>query len=265
MESVLKYDQIPRENTVLEAKARIPLSTAHGLGAALGVYYTPSYQWGFGLAVFSPVFYNFDTILHLDTPSTVSTLGTGLKALGVDETVDMRINVRAIMPPVLQFGVSYQPYGYWQMEYFGRYAFSSLWRSLEIKVLDSSIEQAKSYVKPGHQLTDQFLAGTVQSFHLWQRWKLGVNFTYAASPVQDYQMAVSLADFDVLLSGAFLQYNWSRRWIFGIEYAHSFMLTRTASGTLQGAGTNALFPPASSDGTYRASSDRFGVMFNYAF
>jgi len=265
MESVLNSDQVPKENAVLEAKARIPLSTAHGLGAALGIYYVPTYQFSFGLAMFSPIFYNFDTKLQLETPKSVSTFGSGLRALGVEETIDMNINVRTVVPPILHFGFSYQPYGYWQMEYFGRYAFNSIWRSMEVKVKSASIEQAKHFVRPGQDLSDHFLAGTVQSFHLWKRWKLGVNFTYSSSPVEDHQMAVSLADFDSLLSGVFLQYAFTRRWIIGIEYAHAFMLTRSASGTSTAGDPNDIFPPVSSDGVYKASSDRIGIMFNYAY
>jgi long-subunit fatty acid transport protein len=266
MARVLDTEEIPREHNALTARARIPGSTTHAFGGALGIYYSPIYQLSFGVAVFSPVSYNFETDLHLDMPRSVSTLGSGLRALGIEDRIHSEVEVQNYLPLFIQAGVAYQPYGYYSAELFGRYVFTSMYPSVEVQIKDSPVAIMKDYSRPGKPLQDSYLVGLVNSFSLWQRWTLGLNTTYASNSVEDKYLSVSLADFDTFLVGPFVQYKWSENLKLGVEYAHSFLFERTASNTEEGnRNPKSLFRPVNADGSYRAAADRFGLMVKYAF
>ncbi|MDB5036899.1 MAG: hypothetical protein JWQ35_427 [Bacteriovoracaceae bacterium] len=266
MANIMNSDDIPKENSALTARAKIPMQTANAFSGAIGVYYSPSYQWSFGLSFFSPVEYTFKGRLHLQTPKAVGNLSAGLRALGVEDTIDAEVVSKSTIPPFLQMGASYQPYGYYTIELFGRYTFASLFPSISVELRDSALSAVKSYSRPGKDLKDDYLVGVLNSFSLWQRWTLGLNTTYTSNSVRDDYLSSTLMDFDTLLVGPFAQYQWSRKLKIGAEYAHSFMFDRTAKNTqASNAIPNSAFRPISTDGTYRAAADRFGLMVKYAF
>jgi long-subunit fatty acid transport protein len=270
MESLLanitKSENLPKEHPALTGRARIPLATTSAAGGALGVYYSPNYQWSFGLAVYSPIEYTFNTQLFVDPPKSISTLSTSLRALGIEDSIENSGESKAALPPYIQGGLSFQPYGYYTLEVFGRYSFSSLYSSISFEKKNSPIAILKDYSRPGLPLENTFLIGMVNSFSLWQRWTLGFNTTYSSNGVNDNVMSASLADFDSLLVGLFAQYQLSQDLKLGMEYAHSFMFDRRAQGTEAfAAGSGPFFLPSSSDGIYRAAADRLGLMVKYAF
>ncbi len=265
MKKVLDNELIPAEHPSLEARARIPLSTTHAFGGALGVHYTPHFQWGFGLAVFSPVQYIYDSVLSIETPRSLRTMGASLRALGIEESMDLAIKAKVWIPPILTFGILYQPYGYWTMETFFRYAFSSWQPSLSIQVTESPVEQARSYGRSGESLDDHYVVGSIQTFQLWDSIKMGLNAHYASSAVPSDRASVSLIDFESVLLGAFVHWQWFQRLTLGIEYSHSFLFDRVVQDSTLGASPNDIFPAVSSDGNYRAGSDRLAIMVNYVF
>ncbi len=266
MSNVFNLGDSLREHPALTARAEIPHSVTHAFGGAVGVYYSPIYQLSFGLSVFSPVSYTFENELDLQMPDTIRTIGSSLRALGIEENIKSAVKVETHLPMFLQAGVLYRPYGYFMSELFGRYSFSSMFDSTSAKITRSSIAMMQNYGRPGRPYQDTFLVGSVNSFSLWQRWTLGLNTTYSSSAVANNLMSVSIADFDSLLVGSFLQYKYSERLLMGLEYAHSFMFDRTASQT-EFADKHAIsiFRPVNSDGAYRAAADRLGFLLKYAF
>jgi long-subunit fatty acid transport protein len=265
MSKITNSNDMPKENPALQARARIPMTTAHGFGGAIGLYYSPSYQWAFGLSAFAPIHFEFEGPLYVEIPKTVSRLSAGLRALGIEDTIESSGISKATIPPFIQLGISYQPYGYFTTEFFGRYVFSSLDPSVSFEMKSSPVSAIKNYKRTGFALENTYVIGAVNSFALWQRWTLGLNTTYSTNGVKDEVLSTSLADFNSFLVGSFAQYQWSQNFKVGIEYSHSFMFDRTATGTNQMAQTNSIFKTASTDGSYRASSDRFGLMVKYAF
>jgi len=80
------------------------------------------------------------------------------------------------------------------------------------------------------------------------------------------QLSLSHIDFDSFLTGVFAGYQWNRKLSLAGEYAHTFMFERSAVNTTStNLSTSDFFVPVSTDGSYRASMDRFGVTIKYAF
>ena len=265
LSGVLNTKDIPAENPALSSRAEVPLSRAVGYGAAAGMFYWPTYQWSFGLAFFSPVQYTFKSDLNLSTPASISALGSGLKALGVDDQVRNRITADTTLPAFVQAGFRYQPFGYLTGDYFCRYTFNSWSRSMSLKVNSSSIAALNDLELKGKQLDDSYLVGTVQSLSLWKTWNLGFHTSYYRNGVRDNLLSPTRADFDSLLVGPFAGYNFTTHLQLGMEYAHTFMFTRTASDTSSTLADSKYFQTPPSDGSYRASIDRVGVSLKYAF
>ncbi|MBN8555529.1 MAG: outer membrane protein transport protein [Deltaproteobacteria bacterium] len=269
MEGVLHSSEIPKESSALASRAQIPQSWTQGWGGAIGILYWPTYEWSMGLSFFSPIVYNFEGDLNLQSPSMVSVLGSGLRALGVEEVVPNRIKARSVMPAFLQLGTRFQPFGYWTNEYFGRYTFSSWNRSLSIRVQNSQIAALHGFEIPGKALNDTFLMGTVQTFSFWQRWNLGTNINYYLNGTDDQVLSLSRADFDSLMTGVFLHYSWNKKLTLGAEYAHTFMFDRSSQDAEisqnNSTNQNQYFRLSVSDAHYRASLDRVGLNLKYAF
>jgi long-subunit fatty acid transport protein len=266
VEGVLHSSEIPSEHPALASRANVPQTWSEGYGFALGILYWPTYQWSLGLSFFSPVTYEFEGNLDLNSPELISTMGSGLKGLGIDGVVSNRVKAKSTLPAFLQLGVRFQPFGYWTGEYFGRYTFSSWNRSLSISVQNSSVKALRNFEMPGKELNDTVLMGTVQTFSLWQRWNLGAIANYYMNGTDDQSLSLSRVDFDSLLTGTFVQYNWNHRLTLGAEYSHTFMFQRSS----QNAGGNVdvenqYFRLTKADADYRASMDRLGVTLKYAF
>lgn len=266
MSKIAKSDDLPKEHQALSAQARIPLTTAHAFGGAIGIYYTPCYQWSFGASIFSPLHFEFEGPLYVDIPQTISRLSSGLRALGVEDTIESSGVSKSAIPMIIQAGIRYQPFGYYTAEIFGRYIFSSLDPSVSFEMKKTPLTAIKDYARLGQKLDDSYVLGAVQSFSLWQRWTLGLNTTYSSSSVRKDILSTSLADFNTLMIGTFAQYQFSERLRFGLEYSHSFMFDQTAEGTEKvSESSSTIFKKTSSDGVYRASADRLGIMVKYAF
>lgn len=263
----LSITATPAENESLTWHAHIPLTLSHSFGAGLGAFFWPSYQWSFGLSIYTPIAYEFSTPLEVDTAYSLTQRLQAFRALGADDSVRNEVKVRTTLPWVFQGGIRYQPYGYWTMEYFGRYALNSLHPGLSIDFQDSSIQGLRGYNQTGPTSGDTFLLGTVQSLPLWQHWTPGLTTQFYKSGVEDNQLSLTRADFDTWTVGAFAHYKANNGFNIGFEYSHSFMLERMASNTSSTINKNtiALYQPANTDGRYRASLDRLALMVNYAF
>jgi long-subunit fatty acid transport protein len=159
----LNISSTPAENQSLSWRARVPFSTAHSLGAGLGILYWPTFQWSFGFSVYTPMTYEFTGPLNLDTQGSLTEKLTALRALGVDESIRNEVEAKSTIPWVFQGGFRYQPFGYWTMEYFGRYSLSSMNRSLGLKFKDSSIQGLKGLNIQGRKQDDTYLSHPLTS------------------------------------------------------------------------------------------------------
>lgn len=266
MASVLDSADFLREHPGLTARAEIPHSVSHSFGGALGIYYSPDYQVAMGFSIYSPIEYTFKNKVNLRMPSTVGTLGSSLRALGVEEQIESQVVAETHLPLIVQAGVSYQPYGYFTSELFGRYVFASMYKSTSTEIKKSPIAMMANYKRDGRDLRDTYTLGSVNSFSLWQNWTLGLSTIYSTNSVRDELLAISLADFDTLTVGPFVQWRFSKNLKLGAEYSHSFMFDRVAVGTeAADPSQSSQFRPVNSDGSYRAAADRFGIMVKYAF
>lgn len=263
----LNINSTPSENPSLAWRAKIPLSTAHAIGAGLGILWWPTFQWSMGVSVYSPMSYTFSGPLNFNTQGSMTQKLTALRALGVDDSIRNEIEAKTGTPWIIQGGFRYQPFGYWTMEYFGRYAFSSFNKSLSLRFRNSSVQGLKNLYIPGKSQEDTYLISTVQTFSLWQRWVLGLTTSFYKNGIRDELLSLTRADFDSLTLGSFVQYRMTEDLKMGIEYSHSLMFDRQASGTEANNenDTNLFFHAPHSDGGYRASLDRLGVMVRYAF
>jgi len=264
MRTVLNSKDIPSEHPALEGRAKVPLAWTPGFGAAAGIYWRPSYQISAGFSIFSPITYSFSGKLKLRTPEMASLVGAGLPALGIDDTIENGIEANSSLPAFAQMGVRYQPFGYWIQEYFGRYTISSLERSLSIQVKESPIQELQNLNIDGEPLNDSFLLATTQTFPLWQRLTPGLYFSYYKNSAKERYLAVSRVDFDSLMAGTFVKYQWGRSLQLGLEYAHTFIFERSPSETMK-SHTSRFFESPPSAGNYRAGFDRAGLTVKYAF
>lgn len=264
MRSVLNSKDIPVEHSALEGRAKIPLAWTPAFGAAAAVYWRPSYQFSMGFSAFSPVSYEFSGKLKLKTPEMASIVGAGLPALGIDEQIENDIRVKTTIPAFVQLGFRVQPTGYWIQDYFGRYSFSSHERTLSVEVDKSPIQELANLKIEGVRLNNSFLVGTTQSFPLWQTLTPGLYFSFYKNATKEEHLAVSRADFDSLMAGTFLKYQWKRSLQLGIEYAHTFIFERSPEETSKGTSSR-FFESPSSAGRYRAGFDRAGLTVKYAF
>jgi long-subunit fatty acid transport protein len=264
---VLNSSELPAEHPSLGSPVNVPLSSAHSYGFALGAYYSPNVHWSFGISAFSPIRYTFNSELKLGVPSFLSMMGPGLAALKVNNQITNQVTAKTSLPGFLQMGFRYQPFGFWNGEYFGRYTFNSFERSMNLEVKDSPFLALEDYNLKGKKFKDSMMIGTVQTFAPWKKWKVGFSASFYKNAVPKNQLSVSHSDFDSILTGAFGSYKFSKRIHLGVEYAHSFMFNRQAQGTAEteSRSSSTFFKPMSTDGTYRASMDRLGVTLKYAF
>lgn len=264
MENVLKLESISKENPAFSTRVEVESSMAPSFGGIVGIHFSPSYQWNFGLAFVSPIVYSFEGNLYLKTPS-LAPLDTAFHAVGFAGSVPNHYEAETNLPAVLNLGLSYQPLGFWTAEIFGRYVFSSFTRSVSITVDKSTIPAARTEVATGKQPDDCYTLGTIQTLSLWRHWRFGMNTSYSSLSVPSHLLSTTFADFDTLIVGGFLNYEWSSHVLFGVEYAHSFMFDRQAENTSSGAEPNDRFALGNSDGQFRAGLDRLGVSLKYVF
>ncbi len=263
---ILDRQEIPAEHDALTSRAHIPRSTTHGYGYALGIYYSPNFQWSTGLSFFSPISYQFNNSLSLSSPSIKSTLGPSLTALGMGESMESRAVTKLSLPAFIQAGIRYQPFGYWNGEYFFRYIFSSMEDAVSLSIRESTLNALEGQQFVGTKIDDSYTVGMVQSLSLWKTLTFGLTTHFNRNGVRDHLLSPSRVDFDSLLAGAYGKWNWTPSFILGLEYSHTFMFEREGANTGPSLTTESeLFQPASTSGKYRAALDRLGVSIKYVF
>ncbi len=263
MQSMLKQEDALMEHPALSARAYVPKTMTTAFGAIAGLHYKPSPQWSMGVSATSPIRYNFTGSFELKPPSFASVLGPALPALGLEDPMEASLKATSYLPACMQMGVRYQPKGYWSQDYFSRYIFSSFVKSLSLSIEDSAVEALKGVNVPGQNLKDAILVGTNQTFSVSRNLKLGVMTSFYKNAVSDDKMAVSRSDFDTINLGGHVRYNFARRWALGLEYAHSFLISRDIDTKARTQSSSALFEPPDGSGRYRAALDRASLVVSF--
>lgn len=256
---------IDNENPSLASATTVNSSTAHSFGFVLGTLYRPSVQWSFGASVHLPMQYDFETTMDINIPRVVRALGAAPIALGLEEKVGSKAKFTFQIPPVVNFGFRYQPFGYWTGDYYGRYAFSSLSRYMSIDFQASPIGSLERTDLIGEKSEDTWVFGTSQSFQLWRPLSLGLVSFFGNTGINSEDMSPSRVGFNQLAVGGFGRYRWKNSLKIGIEYAHYFFFERKIRTAVNPQSGLNVFQKPESNGKYRAGIDRVGVTAFYAF
>jgi long-subunit fatty acid transport protein len=260
----LDEENLIREHPAMSSRASIPFSHAFGFGGSLGVLYRPHVQWSFGLSVLTPITYSFSTQMTNRAPSVAEAFGPAKAALGMSDSIENRIRVTQSTPWMLQAGMRHQFVGYWTADVFARYGFTSATNFSSVEFTDSSLIPLRGQKKVGSKARDEWMIGTLQSFHFSRRTSFAGRFEFHSNETPPNRMAITRSSFDQLNLGVAAHYRMGSRSTLGAEFAHSFMLSRRVENTLSDSELK-LFQPPHSDGHYRSGVSRLGVSFRYEF
>lgn len=263
--SMLNDSTVPRESPSLAARARVPSSVSPAFGGSLGILYRPSIPWAIGLSVVSPFTYTFHQNLNLEMPNIISALGAGPEGLGLESEIQSRADFKFETPAVVNFGLRYQPYGYWSGEYFGRYLFGSKTHFTSVKFRSSDLAVLERANVAGAKADDAFVLATTQTFSLFRRTQFGATTAYSSPGAKDRSISPSRVGFHTVMVGGFARYNFNSRFRLGLEYAHNFVVDRNVTTAANDSSGISVFEKPTGNGRYRASADRVGVHLGYEF